>query len=88
MDSTVPSFPVRVWLACACFCRLLIDGEFAREVKLLRERGPVPSGRLVEVASTVSGVLSGTPVPPTPASAPTPAEAAAEEAAAASGGKT
>ena len=81
MNREIPSFPVRVWLALVCLVRLPLDGEFAREVKLLRERGGVPSGKLVEVASTLSSVLGGTPMVPTPASAPTPAEAAAEEAA-------
>ena len=81
MDTQAPSFPVRLWLALVCAVRLPFDGEFAREVALLRQRGPVPSGRMVEVASAVSSVLSGTPMVPTPASAPTPAEVAAEEAA-------
>ena len=81
MNQQIPSFPVRVWLALVCLVRLPFDGEFAREVKLLRERGPVPSGPMVEVASTISSVLFGTPMVPTPAAAPTPAEAAAEEAA-------
>jgi hypothetical protein len=81
MELLTPSFPVRVWLAGSCFVRLLIDGEFAREVKLLRDRGPVPSGPIVEFATMASGVLTCTPVVPTPASAPTPAEVAAEAAA-------
>jgi hypothetical protein len=81
MDTHAPSFPARLWLALVCAVRLPFDGEFAREVGLLRERGPVPSGPLVAFASTVSSVLSGTPAAPTPASAPTPAEVAAEVAA-------
>ena len=81
MDTRAPSFPSRLWLSLVCAVRLPFDGEFAREVALLRQRGPVPSGPLVAFANTLSSVLSGTPSAPTPAAAPTPAEVAAETAA-------
>jgi hypothetical protein len=81
MDTKVPSFPERLYLAAVCLLRLPFDGEFAREVALLRKRGPVPSGPMVQFATTLSSVLSATPAVPTPAAAPTPAEAAAEDAA-------
>ncbi|GAC1605693.1 MAG: DUF2760 domain-containing protein [Myxococcales bacterium] len=77
-----PNFFARLWLSLVCFFRLIFDPEFAREVKLLRERGPEPSGRVVQVVTTASGLLTGTPIVPTPAASPTPAEAHAEQAAA------
>lgn len=82
MPAQAPNFFARLWLSLVCFVRVIFDPEFAREVKLLRERGPEPSGRVVQVVSTASGLLTGTPIVPTPAASPTPAEARAERAAA------
>lgn len=84
MENRSPSIFTRAWLALVCLFRVLFDGEFAREVLLLHERGPVPSGRAVEMATSAAGLLTGTPVVPTPAASPTPAELAAEAGAAAS----
>lgn len=84
MENRSPSILTRAWLAVVCLFRVFFDGEFAREVLLLHERGPVPSGRAVEVATSAAGLLTGTPVVPTPAAAPTPEELAAEARAAAS----
>ena len=80
-----PNFFARLWLALVCLVRIIFDPEFAREVKLLRERGPEPSGRVVEMVSTASGLLTGTPIVPTPAASPTPAELRAERAGSAPG---
>jgi hypothetical protein len=77
-----PNFFARLWLSLVCFIRIVFDPEFAREVQLLRERGPEPSGRAVRFASTASGLLTGTFIVPTPTAAPTPAEDRAERAAA------
>jgi Domain of unknown function (DUF2760) len=81
MAAHAPHFPARLWLSLVCFVRVIFDPEFAREVKLLRERGPEPSGRVVQVVTTASGLLTGTPIVPTPAASPTPAEERAERAA-------
>jgi hypothetical protein len=81
MPAQAPNLFARLWLSLVCFFRVIFDPEFAREVSLLRERGPEPSGRVVEVVSTASGLLTGTPIVPTPTAAPTPAEFRAEEAA-------
>ena len=75
-----PHFFARLWLALVCLIRVIFDPEFAREVKLLRERGPEPSGRVVEIVTTASGLLTGTQIVPTPAASPTPAELRAERA--------
>lgn len=80
MPSQAPSFFARLWLSLVCFFRVLFDPEFAREVKLLRERGPEPSGRVVEMVTTASGLLTGTPIVPTPRASPTPEELRAERA--------
>lgn len=82
-----PSIVSRIVLAFTCLFRILFDGEFAREVMLLRERGPVPSGTAVEMAATASGLLTGTPVVHSPTPSPTTAELAAEHAAKASKGR-
>ena len=81
MPAQAPNLPARVWLSFVCFFRVLFDPEFAREVRLLRERGPEPSGRVVQMVTTASGLLTGTPIVPTPTAAPTPAEFRAERAA-------
>jgi hypothetical protein len=81
MPAQAPNLFARLWLSFVCFFRVIFDPEFAREVSLLRERGPEPSGRVVEVVSTASGLLTGTPIVPTPTAAPTPAEFRAERAA-------
>ncbi|HXN56898.1 MAG TPA: hypothetical protein VN874_11570 [Myxococcales bacterium] len=81
MAANAPNFFVRLWLSLVCSIRVIFDPEFAREVKLLRERGPEPSGRVVQVVTTASGLLTGTPIVPTPTASPTPAEARAERAA-------
>lgn len=80
MPAQAPSFFARLWLSLVCFARVLFDSEFAREVQLLHDRGPEPSGRVVEMVTTASGLLTGTPIVPTPASAPTPDELRAERA--------
>ena len=80
----IPSFVSRIVLALTCLVRIVFDGEFAREVMLLRDRGPVPSGTAVELAATASGLLTGTPVVHSPTPSPTTAELAAEHAATAS----
>lgn len=80
MPSHAPSLFTRLWLSLVCLIRVIFDPEFAREVKLLRERGPEPSGRVVEMVTTASGLLTGTPIVPTPAASPTPEELRAERA--------
>ena len=81
MPAQAPNLVARLWLSFVCFFRVIFDPEFAREVSLLRERGPEPSGRVVQMVSTASGLLTGTPIVPTPNAAPTPAEFRAERAA-------
>jgi hypothetical protein len=81
MPAQAPNLFARLWLSFVCFFRVIFDPEFAREVSLLRERGPEPSGRVVQMVSTASGLLTGTPIVPTPNAAPTPAEFRAERAA-------